>query len=73
MQQRGAAHALREVWCPESNGYVRVKNLPLMRKGVKSRLKSLQAWRRELKELVPELLRAHGYCRPEIVKRVLLY
>ena len=42
-------------------------------KGVKSRLKSLQAWRRELKELVPELLRAHGYCRPEIVKRVLLY
>ena len=26
-------------------------------KGVKSRLKSLQAWRRDLKELVPELLR----------------
>ena len=56
VQQRGAAHALREVWCPESNGY-----------------KSLQAWRRDLKELVPELLRAHGYCRPEIVKKVLLY
>ena len=36
VQQRGAAHALREVWCPESNGY-----------------KSLQAWRRDLKELVP--------------------
>ena len=64
MQQRGAAHALREVWCPESNGYVRVKIC---------RLKALQAWRRERNELVPELLRAHGYCRPEIVKRVLLY
>ena len=72
MQQRGAAHALREVWCPESNGYVRVRICHSC-KGVKSRLKSLQAWRRELKELVPELLRAHGYCRPEIVKRVLLY
>ena len=35
--------------------------------------KSLQAWRCDLKELVPELLRARGYCRPEIVKRVLLY
>ena len=35
--------------------------------------KSLEAWRRDLKELLPELLRAHGYCRPEIVKKVLLY
>ena len=42
-------------------------------KGVESRLKALQAWRRERNELVPELLRAHGYCRPEIVKKVLLY
>ena len=34
--------------------------------------KALKAWRRELKNLVPELLRAHGYCRPEIVKNILL-
>ena len=33
--------------------------------------KALKAWRRELKNLVPELLRAHGYCRPEIVKNIL--
>ena len=32
----------------------------------------MQAWRSDLKELVPELLRARGYCRPEIVKKVLL-
>ena len=33
--------------------------------------KALKAWRSELKNLVPELLRAHGYCRPEIVSNIL--
>ena len=37
------------------------------------KLKALQAWRREIKELVPELLRTHGTGRPEIAKNILLY
>ena len=37
------------------------------------KLKALQKWRRELKELVPELLRAHDANRAEIAKKVLLY
>ena len=49
------------VCAAESNGDLRVKICHAC-KGVKS-----------LKELVPELLRAHGYCRPELVKKVLLY
>ena len=37
------------------------------------KLKALQAWRREIKELVPELLRAHAANRAEIAKKILLY
>lgn len=37
------------------------------------KLKSLQAWRKDLKTLLPELLRARGFYRPEIVQKVLLY
>ena len=37
------------------------------------KLKALQKWRRELKELVPELLRAHDANRAEIAKKILLY
>jgi hypothetical protein len=37
------------------------------------KLKSLQAWRKDLKTLLPELLRARGFYRPEIVHKVLLY
>lgn len=37
------------------------------------KLKSLQAWRKDLEQLLPELLRAHGFYRPEIVQKVLLY
>ena len=37
------------------------------------KLKALQKWRRELKELLPELLRAHDANRAEIAKKILLY
>ena len=37
------------------------------------KLKALQKWRRELKELVPELLRAHDANRVEIAKKILRY
>ena len=44
-------------WCPESNGYVQGSQKGGARYKNYCR-KSLQAWRRDLKELVPELLRA---------------
>ena len=69
MQQRGLAYALREV-CVQRAMATR-ENLPLMR-GSQKQAESAAGWRRDLKELLPELLRAHGYCRPEIVKKVLL-
>ena len=37
------------------------------------KLKALQKWRRELKELVPELLRAHDANRAEIARQIWLY
>ena len=69
VQQRGAAHALREDGV-QSNGQGSQKGGARYKNYCR---KSMQAWRSDLKELVPELLRARGYCRPEIVKRVLLY
>ena len=37
------------------------------------KLKALQKWRREVKEEVTELLRAHDANRAEIAKKILLY